>query len=100
MTSSLFGMKILESLNAVEQDGYEDKEIQVERGGFWERLFDPDPTLPLWQKTKTRIIQVPHYKPAMYQIADQFIVHPALMPAILDAIKAKNTTRSDTFSWR
>lgn len=90
-------MQIIESLNALEVDGTEDKEIQVPRGGFLSRLFDPDPTLPLWQKTKTKIIQVPHYKPAMFRVMDKLIVHPSLMPKIGAAI-AENTA-ANVYRW-
>jgi hypothetical protein len=93
-----FGLKIITSNFAVKQDGTEPKEIQVERGGFWARLFDPDPTLPLWQKTKTKVIQVPRYKPVMYKMADQIICHPSLFEQLR---KAMDTTRkpSDVFRW-
>jgi hypothetical protein len=93
-----FGMQVIQSNFAVEEDGKEDKEIQVERGGFWERLFDPDPTLPLWQKTKTRIIKVPHYKPVMYRMMDKLIVHPSLMPSLMEALKTQQKS-SDVFRW-
>lgn len=83
----LFGLRVIESESAVEQDGTEDREIQIERGGFWERLFDPDPTLPLWQKTKTKIVKLPRYKPVMYRIMDKLIIHPSLMPSLMEAIK-------------
>lgn len=94
-----FGMQIIQSNFAVEPDGTEDKEIQVERGGFWARLFDPDPTLPLWQKTKTKIIQVPHYKPVMYRMMDKLIVHPALIPSLMEALKEPQKPKSDIFRW-
>ena len=90
-------MQIITSSFAVEQDGTEDKEIQVERGGFWARLFDPDPTLPLWQKTKTKIVQVPHYKPVIYRLMDKIICHPSLYEQIR---KAAETKPSDgIFRW-
>jgi hypothetical protein len=85
-----FGMKIIQSNFAVEQDGTEGKEIQVKRGSFWARLFDPDPTLPLWQKTKTKVIQVPHYKPVIYMMKDQIICHPSLYEQIHAALKANH----------
>lgn len=93
-----FGMKVIQSTLAVELDGTEDKEIQVDRGGFWARLFDPDPTLPLWQKTETKIIQVPRYKPVMYKLMDQLIVHPSLMPSLMEAFKASQKP-PDVFRW-
>lgn len=89
------GMKVFESNLAVKQNGTEEKEIQVQRGGWLERLFDPDPTLPLWQKTKTKVIQVPHYEPVIYRMLDKIIVHPSLMPKILDLIK----NQSSIFKW-
>lgn len=80
-------MQVIQSNHAVEQDGTEGREILEERGGFWARLFDPDPTLPLWQKTKTKIIQVPHYKPIMYRFMDKLIIHPSLMPSLMEILK-------------
>lgn len=93
-----FGTPIIESLQAVELDGEEDKEIEVSRGGFWARLFDTDPTLHLWDKTKKVTIKVPHYKPAMYWLVDRFIVHPSLMPKIKEAIENQNKS-SKTYGW-
>jgi hypothetical protein len=83
---SIAGLQVIISNFAVEQDGTEEKEIQVTRS-WWERFFDPDPTRPLWQKTKPKIIHVPHYKPVMYRMMDKLIVHPSLMPAIRKAIE-------------
>lgn len=82
-----FGMQIITSNFAVEEDGTEDIEIQVERGGFLARLFDPDPTLPLWKKTKTKIVQVPHYKPAIYRTMDKIICHPSLYDQLRQVIE-------------
>ena len=96
------GLNIIQSLHAVEQDGTEPKEIEVSRGGFWARLFDPDPTLPLWQKTKKVIVQVPHYKPVMYRMMDQLIIHPALMPSLMAALEKEKSdlnNRSNVFKW-
>lgn len=89
-------LQIIESNFAVEQDGYEDKVIQVERGGFLARLFDPDPTLPLWQKTKTKTVKVPHYKPVIYRLLDKLIVHPSLVETLRN-VATQN--RSDVFRW-
>ena len=89
-------MQIITSNFAVEPDGTEDKEVQVERGGFWARLFDPDPTLPLWQKTKTEVIQVPHYKPAIYKMMDKIVCHPSLFEQIRKAAMQRS---SDVFRW-
>lgn len=94
-----FGFQIIESLNAVEIDGEEDKEIEVQRGGFLARLFDTDPTLPLWQKTKTKVIKVPHYKPVIYQLFDKFIVHPSLMPEIKKQMTMQDTSQSKYYNW-
>jgi hypothetical protein len=82
-------MQIITSNFAIELDGTEDKEIQVDRGGFWARLFDPDPTLPLWQKTKTKIVQVPHYKPVIYRVMNKIICHPSLVDQVRAATQAK-----------
>jgi len=91
-----FGTRVITSNFAVVLDGTEDKEIQVERGGFWARLFDPDPTLPLWQKTKTEVVQVPHYQPAIYKAMDKIICHPSLVEQIRMAATQKP---SDVFRW-
>lgn len=88
--------QVIQSNFAVEQDGYEDKEIQVERGGFWARLFDPDPTLPLWQKTKTKVIQTPRWKPVIYRMFDKIICHPTMYEQI---IKAVENPPSKVFRW-
>lgn len=93
-------LQVISSNYAVEQDGYEDVEIQINRGRFWERLFDPDPTLPLWQKTKTKIIQLPKYKPAMYRIGDRIISHPALIEHLKrEMIQIPKHGSNHTFSW-
>lgn len=92
-----FGMEIIQSNFAVAQDGTtEDKEIQVSRGGFLARLFDPDPTLPLWQKTKAKIVQVPHYKPVIYRMMDKIICHPTFYEQIKTAM---NNKPDNTFRW-
>lgn len=77
--------RIIVSANAVERDGDEDKEIQVARS-LWERFFDPDPTRPLWQKTKPKIIKVPHYKPIMFLMGDSIICHPVLVDELKKAM--------------
>lgn len=87
--------QIIESANAVELNGTEEKVIQVPRS-WWERFFDPDPTRPLWQKTKPKIIQVPHYEPIIIKMFDKFIVHPSLMPKIREAM---SQAKSDVFQW-
>lgn len=95
-------MQIIESSLAVEQKGTEPKEIQQDRGGFWARVFDPDPTLPLWQKTKTVVIQVPHYEPVMYRLMDKLIVHPSLIQGLIKAIEKQNSeiyNPSRVFKW-
>jgi len=92
----MFGTEIHQSNFAVELDGTEDKEITVERGGFLARLFDPDPTLPLWQKTKTKIIQVPHYKPTAFRLMDKIIIHPSLYIQLRNQME---TRLSNTFRW-
>lgn len=92
------GLEVIESVYAVEQDGTEDQEIQVPRT-LWERFFDPDPTRPLWQKTKPKIIQVPHYKPVMYRLMDKLIVHPSLMPSLRDAFE-RQSKESRVYTWK
>lgn len=81
-------LQIVTSNFAVEQDGYEDKEIEVSRGSFWQRVFDPDPYAPLWQKTKKKIVKVPHYKPVIYRVLDKLIVHPLQVEQIRAAFES------------
>lgn len=71
--------KIISSEFATEEDGYEDKEVMVKRGGFWERIFDTDPTLHIWDDYKPVIIKVPKRKPAMYRLYDMIIAHPEII---------------------
>lgn len=76
---SIAGMKVVSSQWATEDDGYEDKEIMVKRGGFWERIFETDPTLHLWDDYKPVTIKVPKRKPAMYSFQDMIIAHPDII---------------------
>jgi hypothetical protein len=91
--------QIIESNFAVAEDGTIDKVIQVKRGGFWERMFDPDPTLPLWQKTKTKVVKVANFKPVMYLLKEmnQLICHPSLVGEIRKAMDSQS--RSDFYRW-
>lgn len=41
---NIAGLKVVSSQWATEEDGYEDKEIIIKRGGFWERIFETDPS--------------------------------------------------------
>lgn len=90
------GLRVVESLFAVEEVK-EEKEIQIPRT-LWERFFDPDPTRPLWQKTRPEIIMVVTHKPAMYKLMNQFVIHPSLMPGLMDAINKQNES-SKVFRW-
>lgn len=85
---SFGGTKIMSSEYATIEDGYEDKEIMVKRGGFWERIFDTDPTLHIWDDYKPTIVKVPKRKPAMYKIGDMIISHPKLIQNLMESINS------------
>lgn len=76
---NIAGMKVVSSQWATEEDGYEDKEIMVKRGGFWERIFETDPTLHLWDDYKPVIIKSPKRKPTMYSFQNMIIAHPEII---------------------
>lgn len=80
--TTLFGTKVIVSDFCTEDDGYEDKEIFVKRGGFWERIFDTDPTLHIWDDYKTKTIKVPKRKPAMYMVNGDIFAHPDIIKAL------------------
>lgn len=82
----LFGTKVIISEFCTEDDGYEDKEILVKRGGFWERIFDSDPTLHLWDDYKTKTVKVPKRKPAMYMVNGDIFAHPDIIKALTNEI--------------
>lgn len=80
------GMRVIFSEFSTEEDGYEDKEIMVKRGGFWSRIFDPDPTLHIWDDYKPVIVKVPKRKPAMYKIGDILVSHPKLIQDLTNSM--------------
>ncbi len=80
------GLKVFSSEYATEEDGYEYKEVMVKRGGFWERLFDTDPTLHLWDDYKPVMKKVPIRKPVMYRIHNMIISHPDLIERLAKSI--------------
>jgi len=80
------GMRVISSEFATEEDGYEEKEIMVKRGGFWERIFDTDPTLHIWDDYKPVIVKVPKKKPAMYRLYDMIIAHPDLIKELSEGM--------------
>lgn len=83
---AIAGYKIIESKYAVRQEGYIVREVQRERT-WWERFFDPDPTRPLWQKTKTVEVRVPDWKPLIVvNHLTQTIICP---PSAVESIKAQ-----------
>lgn len=96
------GMKVVESEFATVEDGYEEKEIKVKRGGFWERIFEKDPTLHIWDDYKTVIVSVPKRSPAMFLIGDVFLAHPKIMIGLKnlseDFINLSKTTEATTSS--
>ena len=88
---SIYGMKIISSELATEEDGYEDKEVMVKRGGFWERIFDTDPTLHIWDDYKPVIVRVPKRKPIMHRINDMIVSHPDLIKSLTNAMSSLST---------
>ena len=94
----LMGMKVLESEFATVEDGYEEKEIKVKRGGFWERIFEKDPTLHIWDDYKPVKIQVPKRKPAMYRIGDILISHPSLIQELMKSMDGLINSSTHTTS--
>lgn len=94
---TIMGMPVITSNLAVKQSGEEDREVTKNRGGFWERVFDTDPTLPLWQKTVTEIIKVPHFDPVLYVLDGTIICHPYLYPELLRSLEAKSAGSS--YKW-
>jgi hypothetical protein len=89
-------LKIFSSVHVTEEDGYEDKEVMVKRGGFWERIFDPDPTLHLWDDYKLKTIRVPKRKPAMYKIRDMIVGHPELIEKLINSLDTFSTSVKET----
>ena len=83
---NITGMKVMSSEHATEEDGYEEKEVMVKRGGFWERIFDTDPTLYIWDDYKPIKIKVPKRKPVMYKIGDILISHPSLIQDLMKSM--------------
>lgn len=79
-------MKVISSQLATEDDGYEEKEVMVKRGGFWERLWETDPTLHLWDDYKPVIVNVPKKKPAMYRLHDMIVAHPDIIRKITESL--------------
>lgn len=90
------GMRVIFSEFSTEEDGYEDKEIMVKRGGFWSRIFDPDPTLHIWDDYKPVIVKVPKRKPAMYKIGDILISHPSLIQELMKSMDGLINTSTHT----
>ena len=68
---SLFGLKMIETENAMREEITE----EVVSRSWVERFFDPDPTFHLWDKTK--IIQRRKFVPAMFRMNNMFLYHPA-----------------------
>ena len=83
---NITGMKVMSSEHATEEDGYEEKEVMVKRGGFWERIFDTDQTLHIWDDYKPVKIKVPKRKPTMYKIGDILISHPSLIQELIKSM--------------
>ena len=83
---NITGMKIMSSEHATEEDGYEEKEIMVKRGGFWERIFDTDPTLHIWDDYKPVKVKVPKREPVMYKIGDILMSHPSLIQELMKSM--------------
>lgn len=83
---NISGLKIISSEHATEEDGYEEREVMVKRGGFWERIFDTDPTLHIWDDYKPVKIKVPKRKPAMYKIGDILVSHPSLIRELMKSM--------------
>lgn len=92
-------LQIITSQFATEIDGETDREIEVSRGGFLDRMFDPDPTYPLWIKTKKKIIKIPYHKPIMYIIGNQIITHPSLVAELKRSMEITNNKSTTIFSW-
>lgn len=93
------GTKLVSSEFATEEDGYEDKEVMVKRGGFWERVFETDPTLHLWDDYKPVIIRVPKRKPIAYRIYDMIVAHPIIIEKLATEFgKFSTATKDATFS--
>ena len=83
---NITGMKIIFSEYATKEDGYEEKDAMVKRGGFWERIFDTDPTLHIWDDYKPVKIKVPKRKPIMYRVGDILISHPSLIQDLMKSM--------------
>ena len=83
---NITGMKIMSSEYATEEDGYEEKEVMVKRGGFWERIFEKDPTLHIWDDYKPVKTKVPKRKPIMYRVGDILISHPSLVQDLMKSM--------------
>ena len=82
MLGNIYGLQMIESTNAVVQDGT--RPIEVRRS-FKERFF----SWPWKPWILTRTIQVPNYKPSMYRIGHQFIYHPSLKSEIYAVMSNK-----------
>ncbi len=82
------GIKVITSEYCFEDsDEHEDKEVLVKRGGFWERIFDTDPTLHIWDDYKTKTIRVKKKKPIMYMLnGDKLIIHPSFLEELKSSI--------------
>lgn len=52
------------------------QEIVTVRKTFWERLFETDPTIHMWDKTKKVVQTVTRKVRCAYLIGDVIIVHP------------------------
>lgn len=97
---SFGGTKLVSSEYATVEDGYEDKEIQVKRGGFWERTFDTDPTLHIWDDYKPVMVKVPKRKPVAYKIYDMIVAHPSIIDSLSKELDNFSTSaRETTFSF-
>lgn len=93
------GTRLVSSEFATEEDGYEDKEVMVKRGGFWERIFDTDPTLHIWDDYRPVIIRVPKRKPMAYRIYDTIVAHPIIIEKLTTEFgKFSTATREASFS--
>ena len=70
---SIAGIQLIESVNASETV-FEDEVVHL---SFWQRVFDPDPTFHLWDRTRT--IRKTFQKPTAYLLhGTHLIYHPAL----------------------
>ncbi len=70
LLGNIYGLEMIESQFATTEETTE----EVITRSWYERFFDPDPTRPLWQKTRT--IQKHVMKPTIYKINNRLIYHP------------------------